>query len=197
MIKNFFVITNHLFDDSVYAYGETFGKEIFGNFISCSECGTPISMREWLPPYKIKLSKPKFGDFIFGTFIGVIFSEKVKNVILKNNIKGINSISEVELFYKKSCVETFYYPKIEMINAFVDYSKINIKGDVGCSTCQRGGRIITDVVTYDSISFLNSSVINEDIFYTSSLGQAHLFISERFKNLIVSNSFTNIRFMSV
>ena len=63
----FHVIDINKFDDTEYAYGEQVNQKT-GDFERCNTCGSAISMRKWLPPLEITLSKDEVGDFIFGSF---------------------------------------------------------------------------------------------------------------------------------
>lgn len=59
---NFYIINRNRFDDNKYSFGEPIDKKI-GDFEKCEDCGSPISMRKWLPPFNVKLSKPSYDDF--------------------------------------------------------------------------------------------------------------------------------------
>ena len=94
----FFVaeIDVHLFYDCMYAYGEQVNQET-GDFEKCDICGSPISMRRWLPPLKVKLSKPVYGDFVFGSISKFLVSECFEKKYETSRLTGIVSFEPVEI----------------------------------------------------------------------------------------------------
>ena len=72
---NFYILNRNRFNDTEYAFGEPIQLKT-GDFDKCEVCESPISMRKWLPPLKVKLSKPSYGDFVFGTFATFLASEQ-------------------------------------------------------------------------------------------------------------------------
>lgn len=187
----YYIITNDLFDDSEFAYGEQ-KEESYntGKAKTCPDCGNVISMLEWLPPFEITLSKKKVGDFIYGSFVGFVISQGVKEKIEQSNLKGIDTFNKVDLYHRKKLLqEDYFYPEIPLINAFVDLRKIDLEDKKLCNTCQKGGSILNKI---NGIYFSEAEKITEDIFFTTSLGQSTIVVSENFKNLVDLNSFTNV-----
>lgn len=191
----FYVMYNPRFFDTVYTYGEQ--KEIeynTGTAKVCAGCGRFISLLEWLPPYDINVSKKKVGDFIFGTYAGFIVSDNFRLKFLNDNLKGLSSFKEVNLYYRNKIFfeEKLYYPEIVLINAFVDLQLMEFQRKNLCDVCQIGDSIY---IRINGISFLKPENIKEDLFFTTSLGQATIIVSERFKDFAEKNEFSNLKFI--
>lgn len=181
---SFYIINNIRFDDNHFAYGEEKGEIKTGDAIYCKECGTPLTMLEWLPPYEIKVSKKVLGDFIFGTFTHFIVSAKFKELYEQHKMSGIKSFSPVKIYYKGKLLDNeYYYPKIVLSNAKVDLvkSRLKFEGYEECDTCQKAGRVIKDM---KGLCFENDDSIKEDIFFTIML-PGDVLVSERFKSLLI------------
>lgn len=194
MNMRYYVVVNNLFDDSQFAYGEH--REVAyntGDPKICKECGNPISMLEWLPPYEINVSKKALGDFIFGTYVGFIVSKKFKDQFEQANLKGLGSFKKVDLYYRNQLLpEEYYYPEFALLTAFIDTSRVKFEEKNLCNTCQKGSSILSRI---DGITFANPAEINEDVFFTSAIGQSTVIVSQDFKDFIEKNGFTNVKFI--
>lgn len=188
----YYVLTNDLFDDSQFAYGEHRNLAYnTGNSRICEECGNPISMLEWLPPYDINVSKKILGDFILGTYTGFVVSKRFKAEFEHSNLKGLDIFKKVSLFYKnKLLLQEYYYPEIPIIKAFVDMNRLVFGKMSFCNTCQKGSSVLNRI---NGIVFINPDQIGEDVFFTTAIGQSTVIVSENFKNFIDKKGFTNIR----
>lgn len=191
---SFFVITNNIFDDTQFAFGEQ--KETnyaTGDAEFCKECGSYTSMLKWLPPYQLSISKKNLGDFIFGSFVGFIVSKKFKDKFEKTNLSGLSYFKKVELYHDKVLLnEDYYYPQITQINAFIDLELIEFDDEELCDECQKGRSIISRI---NGIIFKNQKIINEDIFFTTAIGQSVIIISSKFKEFLIKEEFTNIKYI--
>jgi len=191
---NFQILKNPRFINTPFAYGEQ--REINFNTNEpevCDGCGRFIGSLKWASPYNVKISKKKIGDLIFGSFVGFLVSENFKRKFEKTDMKGLFNFREVNLFYKKSLVEIdkYYYPEISLISAFVDLDLIEFEKKDSCDICQIGKSIINKV---NGIDLLNPENIKQDIFYSSTLGQADIIVSEKFKDFVEVHEFTNAKF---
>lgn len=191
----FYVLYDYGFLNKTYAYGEE--KDIdfnTGKAEYCKECGRALSMLEWLPPYDVTVSKKCLGDLIFGTYTGFLASERFKNEFLLSGLKGLSEFKRVTLYHKKEKLsKKYYYSKIALINAFVDLNNIDFDTDEEsdiCSLCQQGSGIINRIC---GVNFLHPLIIKEDVFFSTVLGQADLFVSEKFKDFIDEGRFTNTK----
>lgn len=164
----FYVINMHLFDDNKYAYGEQVDQKT-GGFEKCEICGSPISMRKWLPPLKAKLSKPSYGDFVFGTFTTFLVTERFKKEYETAGLTGIVSFEPVKIVKvdrkRNLSPETpiYYYVSIARSKAVIDErkSKIQRDGDISCNYCRTGGVI----KSFKGIFFEDNTWSGEDIFF--------------------------------
>lgn len=192
MNKEFYIIVNSLFDDTSFGFGEQKSENYStGEAQFCEGCNLPVSMLEWLPPYEIKVSKKELGDFIWGTYTGFIVSEKFKVQHEQANLAGLSEFKEVDVYHKKEKLSgSFYYPKIPLINAFVNLELIDFEDKNLCGICQKGSSILNRIC---GVEFINEEMIKEDIFFTTALGQAHIFVSEKFKDFVDAAKFNNIK----
>lgn len=188
----YYVLQNPRFFDFEYAYGEE--KEIdfnTGEAMLCSQCGCALTSLEWLPPYDVKVSKKKIGDFIFGTFDSFLCSQNFKVNYEKSAFKSVKNFHKVNLFYRGKLIpEMYYYPKIPTIIAFIDLDLIEFEEKIFCKTCQLCSSIKKRI---NGVSFLKPDLIKDDIFFISSLGS--IFVSEKFKEFVEKNNFTNAEFI--
>lgn len=191
----YYVITNALFSDNEFAYGEQLNCNYkTGRAKYCKDCNSPISVLEWLPPFEINISKKRLGDLIFGSYVGFFVSKKFKNEFEETDLKGISSFKKATLFFQRELLnEEYYYTEIEIINASVDLNRLVLEDGILCDTCQKGDSILSKI---NGVSFTNPDKINNDIFFSSTLGQANIIISERFKNFVEEFEFTNLKIVS-
>ncbi len=188
---NFYVLYNPRFLETQFAYGEDKGDIKTGEAKVCPGCGNFISMLEWLPPYEINVSKKKLGDFIFGTYVGPVLSERVKERYEHSDLSGLSNFRKVKLYRgEKLLSEEYYYPEVSLVNSFIDLDLVEFEESGPCDTCQKGTGILTKI---DGISFLNPNRIGQDIFFTTAIGQGTIIVSENMKILIEKNGFTNAK----
>lgn len=190
----YYVITNDIFNDSLFAYGEHREASYkTGKAKKCKGCGAFISMLDWLPPFDVNVSKKELGDFIFGPYIGFIVSQNFKTKFELTNLKGLNNFRKVDLYHKGKFVnKDYFYPEISLINAFVDLKHIEFDEKELCDTCQKGRSIISKI---DGIFFEAPTQIQKDIFFTASLGQSTIVLSSNFKDFLEKEKFTNIKLL--
>lgn len=191
----FYVINNHLFEDTEFAYGEEFNDDFnTGDAERCDKCGAALTSLKWLPPYEVKLSNPVFGDFVFGTIEPFLVSEHFKNEYEKSNLKGIQNfapvtIKEVNNNRTKEQPPNYFLVNIRLSETLIDEEKSNLKreGKTQCPECRMGGII----KGFKGLYLLESSWNGEDIFYAKGL-PGTIFVSERFKNFVEDRNISNI-----
>ena len=177
----FYIVKNTGFANNGFAYGEEKGKINTGNAIKCEECGSFLTMLEWLPPYEVKLSKGRLGDVVFGTYSHFLVSEKFKELYYNNRFTGILKFEPVRMYQKgRHIMEKYYYPKIVLSNVHVDIEKSGIvfAGTEECSTCQKAGRVIQQI---KGLYFSDEANVEYDVFCTKIL-PADILFSKRLKN---------------
>lgn len=186
----FYVINNHLFEDSTFGYGEEPENINLGPSIKCDVCGSSLTLMKWLPPYEIRVSKRKLGDFIFGTFENFIVSSRFRKYFESENLKGIKSFRPVSLYFRKNLLdEEYYFPDIELADIPIDWSTsgIEFNGSEECPKCFRGGRVITKM---KSLIFERPNDIKFDVFNPKTFTE--LVVSERFRSFVTRYEFTNL-----
>ena len=93
----FYVVRSDRFDDSSFAYGVEPSNVRLAPSAKCPICDSSLTIMKWLPPNQIAVSRRKLGDFIFGTFLNVVVSQKFKLAFESESLKGIESFSPVEI----------------------------------------------------------------------------------------------------
>src|ERR1700679_2013490 len=118
-IMKYYVLDNDLFNDSEFAYGEKIEVINYGPATKCEECGCYLTMKKWLPPYNVKVSKKTIGDFIFGTLTSFIISAKVKNKYDSSGLMGLSNFQPVNIYYRGELLDTegYFHPDITLSNA--------------------------------------------------------------------------------
>jgi len=193
---NFYVINVHRFCDKIYAFGEPVGQET-GDYDKCDICGAPVSMRKWLPPLKVKLSKPSYGDFVFGSFVTFLVTERFRKGYEASKLNGIVSFEAVEVTKvnrkRESSPEPpdYYYVSIVRSKAAIDEEKSKVIRDepITCNHCRAGGIIKSQ----KGVFFEENTWSGEDIFYSRG-GAGIVVLSERFVDFVREYGFTNISF---
>ncbi|WP_413512618.1 imm11 family protein [Myroides odoratus] len=190
----YYVVKNHLFENTAFSYGEHRSLSYkTGKAKVCQTCGVFLTSLEWLPPLEINVSKKKLGDFIYGTFIGFIVSEKFKDKFESADLEGLINFKKVDLYHKNKLLEkAYYYPEILHMNAFIDLNYVELEDKELCDTCQKGKSILNKI---DGIIFKKPDLINLDVFFTNSIGESTIIVSQRFNNFVEEEKFTNIKFL--
>jgi len=187
---NHYVLRNPRFSNTEFAFGEEHPINYnTGSARYCAECNQPISALEWLPPFEVKVSKGNIGDFVFGTFSGFLVSKLVKSEYEKSKLTGLSNFRKVKLMHKnKEVTKEYFYPEISLISAQVNLNNIEFEKKLNCETCQIGGGIINKI---NSIDFLKGEKLVKDVFFSITIGQGIIFVSEIFKSFLVQKGFTN------
>lgn len=183
---NFFIVANNLFDDSEYAIADS-RNATYGTSPKCDECGGPIGSRRWLPEFIVKLSKKKFGDFVFGSVNPFLVTEKIVKIIHDNNINGIVNFNQVVVTNNQNA--KLYFPEIKYGSLLIDeyLSGFVRSSPIKCKVCMLGGVISSygmltaDMTTWDGL----------DIFRLKQL-PGTIVLSDRFYDLCKENAVTNL-----
>ena len=196
-MNEFFLLNRiNIFDDKYYAYAEPI-EQVTGNVApKCPKCGEAVGKLDWFEPRKIKLSKPKYGDFVYG--VRLLVSENFKNAYEKSNLKGIKeflpvNVVKVNRLGKKPLPEMRYYT-INLMYSFatIDLDKSKIYGKpMGryCELCKRTGIWINEI---DGLYIDDSNWKGEDIFHIYEMGST-IFISQKFVDFCLDNNFSNFK----
>lgn len=182
-----------------WAYAEKVEPVLLGEARVCPICDQAISLLEWLPPHRIKLSsaKPeKWGDFLWGgTFLAV--SERLKDIYHAEGLSGI------EYFYPPAEIVRVGTRKArDLPKSLPVYSAVSIKWNganlddeisgvvrkPGKSVCRfhRGWIQSLERIGLETVSWDGS-----DIFIARGGLNSATVVSERFRDAIEKHSLTN------
>lgn len=190
-----------------WAYGEPIEPIIRGESQKCPVCGGPVSMRNWLPPYRIRLSssKPaKWGDLLWGAGFQLLVSRKFKELYTQEKLSGIKSFSEpvevVHMGLLKSGQFPITPPEYYLVNipwggANQDDSASGLTHEhpevINCSYCRVG-------VTWrkqDRLVIEEGSWNGHDFFKPRN-APVPFMVSERFKVIAEKYKLNNVWFIS-
>jgi hypothetical protein len=192
---SFYVLNNHLFDDDEFAICEDLPGINLGDGDDCDLCGRPITPMKWLPPYKVRVTKKRLGDFIFGDTNPFLVSRKFKDLYEGGAFKGIASFNPVQLFYRKQPLDAaYYYPHIPYNYNNIDLDRCGIiAADPSsiCPRCQHGGK--KDLSGMVGVYWEDEAGIVEDVFENHSAGQYSF--SQRLKDAMEAAGITNTVFV--
>jgi len=187
---NYYVIKNTRFLDKRFAYGEERSPN-FGEAERCPRCGNFTSMSRWLPPYAINVSKKELGDFMYGTFVGFVVSERAKRVLEATGISGFKGFGDVSIYYKEELLSAhYYYSEIDLLNVHLDMNFLTLEIRELCEVCQRGNSLLQGI---KGVRILDPDSVNSDVFFTTTLGQATIMVSEKFNAAVAANRLTNVQ----
>ena len=191
---SFYVLNNHLFDDDDYAICEDLPGINLGPAERCEVCNSPITHKKWLPPYKVRVTKKRLGDFIFGDVNPFLVSQKFKDLYESGGFKGIERFSRVELFFRRQPLEAaYYFPHIPFNYNNMDFERSGVKYDPAdiCPRCQHGRSI--DSSNMVGMFWQDEAGIREDVLENHCAGQYSF--SQRLKDAMEAAGITNTVFV--
>jgi hypothetical protein len=191
---SFYVLNNHLFDDDTFAICEDLPGINLGEGDDCEICGSFLTGMKWLPPYKVRVTKKRLGDFIFGDVNPFLVSQKFKDLYESGGFKGIERFSQVELFFRRQLLEAVYYfPHIPYNYNNTDFERSGIKNDPAttCPRCQHGGK--PDKTAMTGMYWEDEAGIKEDVLENHGVGQYSF--SQRLKDAMEVAGITNTVFV--
>jgi hypothetical protein len=191
---SFFVLNNHLFDDDDYAICEDLPGINLGEGDDCDLCGSPITPMKWLPPYEVRVTKKRLGDFIFGDVNPFLVSQKFKDLYEAGGFKGIERFSPVQLYFRRKPLDAaYYFPHIPFNYNNIDLDRCGITYNPAgvCARCQHGGD--KDLSGMKGIFWQDEAGIKEDVLENHSAGQYSF--SQRLKDTMEDTGITNTVFV--
>lgn len=177
---------------TIWAYADPLKPVFLGEAQKCPVCGQAISLLEWLPPHRIKLSSAKsekWGDFLWGAFSEFLVSERFREAIVKNHLAGIErfypAAEIVRVGTRKTGdlplgLPTYYLVQIAWNGGNLDDQASGVVRKPQRVPCEfdRGA-----VKSYDRIFLEPSSWGGSDIFEARGLPGV-IIVSERFREII-------------
>ncbi len=191
---SFHVLNNHLFDDDDFAISEKIPPINLAPADRCEVCNSPISLKKWLLPYNVRVTKKRLGDIIVGDVHPFLVSQKFKDLYEAGGFKGIDRFSPVSLFFRKQPLKVaYYYPHIPPNFHKNDLIRSGIKFDPSgiCPRCQHGGQ--KDKSNMVGMFWEDEGAITEDVLENKGVGQYSF--SQRLKDAMEAAGITNTVFV--
>jgi hypothetical protein len=191
---SFYVLNNHLFDDDNYAISEKIPPINLAPADRCVVCNSPISLKKWLPPYNVRVTKKQLGDFIFGDVHPFLVSQRFKDLYEAGGYRGIGSFSPVHLFFRRQPLKVdYYFPEIPPNYHARDFDRSGVKYDQSaiCQRCQRGGEIDDSMMV--GLFWKDEASITDDVL-KNTMTSGYSF-SQRLKDAMEAAGITNTVFV--
>jgi hypothetical protein len=165
----------------------------------CPQCGEPIGMRTWLPPYRVvlELYGQGLGDFAEGPGYDVLISERFAEAFRAEGLTGLLGFNPVEVVgvrRKRKGPKPAAVPSYFAVNAcfgrgFVDEGRSRLRRPqpLSCPECRDPG-----VDSIHGFSLEPGTWQGEDIFRPRGL-QGNIVVSERFAEFVQRHGFTNMK----
>lgn len=171
----------------------------FGEAPRCPQCGNPIGMLTWQPPYRVELEQhgAALGDLVDGPGYDLLISERMAEAFRAEGLIGLLGFHPVEVVrvrprHKKSKAITM--PRYFAVTAsygrgVVDEARSRIRRTepITCTECRSTG--------LDSIhGFVLEAGTwqGEDVFRPRGC-QGSILVSERFAESVKRHGFTNMK----
>src|SRR3990172_4404830 len=190
-MKKLFVIEDNSYT-SDWAFGEMADPINNGGWPKCPSCGLTIGLRDWLPPFRIKLSKGvktnKPGDLIYGEFYDFMVSERFREVWEKAKLKGIIEWRPVEIVGPRAVLFKYFYPLYRPATAIPDFNRMIVvwaKEPPKCEVCYSAG-----IDAKKGIYLKEDSIPDDDLF--KYRGGVNVLTSQNFKDISEEAALSNI-----
>lgn len=203
----FYKLTIPSFTQYKYAWAELAENANLSNdFPNCSKCGRAIGQHYWLPPHDIIIKQPKKMGDVVGGIIGIdlIVSETFKSKYEESGLTGIEhfiDLNVMQIGTKKvndNIIPRLFGATIKITNTQVDYKKMKVTwfskpAKNICDLCCPGGGGAGGIYqTYDKIVIKEETLSNFDFFIPVNF-VGNIMVTEKAKEFIATNSFTNIK----
>ncbi|MES2796125.1 MAG: hypothetical protein V4683_09175 [Bacteroidota bacterium] len=194
------------FNQYKFAWAELTDKaNVSDDFPKCPKCRRAVGQLYWLAPHDIIIKQPKnVGDFVGGVIgTDLIVSESFKIKYEQSGLSGIENFIELNVV-QMGTKKTFSYttPKvfgatIKISYTQVDYDKMGVTWFSNpekniCDLCCPGGGGEGGIYqAYNKIAFRQETLTDLDFFIAINF-VGNIIISERAKDFIEANNFTNV-----
>lgn len=172
-----------------------------GGFQKCPRCGCPLTMREWLPPYRVELETwgKAFGDIaILGD--ALVVSERFVRLFKENKLTGLAQFQPVDVIkithhrYKIDDTQPAYFKTgIRHSSTAVDQKLSGYRWrhpSQVCPICVFGGG--GDLRRYDRIHIDETTWNGDDVFWPH--GGTRVMVSGRFKDVCEKSNILGVTF---
>lgn len=186
-----------------WAYADLLPPINTGDSEKCPVCGGSVSLRRWLPPFRIKLSsaKPnKWGDFVWGAGFPLLVSTKFKEIYEQEGLTGIEEFSAQVDIVRMGALKSGQFPQSQPA-----YHLIHVSWG-GANQDDNASGLIQDSPRLNVCSFCRGGVTkrkqesvvieegswNKNDIFKSRNAPVPFIVSERFKRIIEKYQLTNI-----
>jgi hypothetical protein len=165
----------------------------------CPQCGDPIGMRTWLPPYRavLELYGQGLGDFAEGPGYDVLISERFAEAFRAEGLTGLLGFNPVEVVGvrrkrkgpKPAAVPAYFAVTACFGRGVVDEGRSRLRRPqpVSCPECRDPG-----VDSIHGFALEPGTWQGEDVFRPRGL-QGNIVASERFAEFVKRHGFTNMK----
>ncbi|HYO55614.1 hypothetical protein [Archangium sp.] len=165
----------------------------------CPQCGDPMGMMLWLPPYRVELvlHGEELGDFIEAPGYDLLVSERFARAFREEGLTGLEGFHPVEVVRvrrkrrgpKPSPVASYLAVTACFGRAAVDVARSRIRycRPPTCEECRSEG-----VDSIHGFTLEPGTWQGEDIFRPRGL-RGDVVVSERFARFVEGHGFTNMR----
>jgi len=195
----FFVLEKASTSSRYDAEAETIDPVNLGQGAVCPQCGYPIGMLTWLPPYRVELvlygEQP--GDFIELEGDDLLVSERFAQAFREEGLIGLEGFHPVEVVRvrrKRRGSTLAHIPRYFAVRACFGRAAVDVarsRLDYGkpptCEDCRSAGLNAIHGFTLEEGTWRG-----EDIFHPRGL-LGVLTVSERFERFVEKHGFTNMR----
>lgn len=192
----------YLDDDIRGRYDTKFSKAepvVYKSASRCPQCGGPIGMRTWSPPFRadLELYGEELGDFVDGPGYESLISERFAHAFRAEGLTGLTGFHSVEVLrvrrkrkgQRRVSAPPYFVVSPCLGRAAVDEARSHIRylESVTCPECRYGGP-----QTIHGFALEPDSWAGEDIFRPRGL-QGLIVVSERFAQFVARHGLTNMR----
>lgn len=158
---NFFVLEYLVGSENETAYDSS-DDRVLGDAPKCVSCGAWIGLRPWLPPYRATLQVyGRFlGDIAFESGNDLLLSERLLTAWHSRNLKGLRTISPVEIFGAKpkrfsKQIQPYFHFAVPRSETCIDFKKsdFHYAKPIRCNVCYEAAvdavkRLVIDESTW-------------------------------------------------
>jgi hypothetical protein len=194
----FFVLKDDMFGshDTKFYKAEPVNR---GSAPRCPQCGDPIGMKVWHPPYRVELELygQSLGDFVEGPGDDFLISERMAEAFRAEGLTGLLGFHPVEVVRvrrkrkgpKPSAVPRYFAATACFGRGAVDeaHSRIRRSEPVTCLECRSAG-----VESVHGFALEPNTWQGEDAFRPRGK-QGSILVSERFAGFVQRYRFTNMK----
>jgi hypothetical protein len=194
----FFVLEDDMFGphDTKFYKAEPVNRE---GAPRCPQCGDPIGMMVWLPPYRVELELygQGLGDFVEGPGYDFLISERMAEAFRAEGLTGLLGFHPVEVVRtsrkrkgpKLSTLPRYFAATACFGRGAVDEARSRIRrsGPVTCPECRSAGMDSVHGFTLEPDTWKG-----EDVFRPRGK-QGSILVTERFAEFVQRHGFTNMK----